>query len=45
MPIEFSYIKPDKKARDDLRAANFKNLKKRMNDRKKNARKGKHANH
>ena len=45
MPIEFSYIRPQKQARKDLQNANFKNLKKRIQNRKKNARKGKHTNH
>ena len=44
MPIEFSYIKPDRQKQADIKNANFKNLKKRMNARKVNARKGKHAN-
>lgn len=42
MPIEFSFVRPQRATRKDLQNANFKNLKKRINNRKKNARNGKH---
>jgi hypothetical protein len=44
MSCQLEYCKPSQTVKRDLKNANFKNLQKRMFNRKKDARKGKHTN-